>query len=349
MFRYTLAFTLVLLTAHLAFASGEAPLAKAGGQFITAEEATIAETTITGTTTTGTTTTGTTTTGTTITGTTTTGTTTGGGPTFTTTGSSSSTSDDGTTSLLVNVDGAGFEFYDEIGESGDDQVIIFASQTIGEIDVHREFYVPSDSSFSRWISVFTNTSSSSKSVTALVSAILPSGENFVESTSSGDSLADVSDAWIVTAEGVGDDFTGAFGFVIQGSGASVPVSFITFLDDENNLSEWEYTFELGAGETVIIMNFSTNRSDVETVTPLAASLANLEGCALARLSETQRSQIVNFDVPDEGGGGGGGLNCLSGVASATPPRFGGDVLMLALLGLILLTTYTRSVKVSPSA
>jgi len=336
---------LALMTAHLAFASGESPLVDAGGIFMKSE------TTTTGTWTTGTWTTGTWTTGTT-TGTTTGGTTvtttgtttTGGGPETTTTGSS--TSDDGTIGLLVDVDGAGFVLYDQSAESGDDHTVVFASQTIDDICVRRQFYVPFDGTFSRWISAFTNVGDTTRTVTALVAAVLIYGENSVSATSSGDTSADVNDTWVVALEsGSGN----AIGFVLQGSGASVPVSFITFLNDENNLSEWEYTFDLAPGETVILMNFATNTTDPDTAASVAASLANLEGCALDRLSDEQLSQIVNFSI-DTGGGGGGGLSCLGGISAATPPSAGGDLTLLTLLTLFLVAIYIKSFRrISPSA
>jgi len=337
-----LALALAIMIAHVAYATGEAPLANTHGLIKLDETYTTAATGTTWTTgttgTTGTWTTGTWTTGTWTTGTWTTGTWTSGSGSSSSSSSSSNTS--GSTGLLVDVDSAGYVLYEGFPESGDDKTVIFSVQDFDGVFVNREMYVPSDESFSRWIEVFTNTGDSTRTVTALVAADLGSCDELsIGSTSSGDLFADVNDTWIVSVESSGGIFLRSIGHVLQGVGGSVGVSFISFLDG-NGLTEWEYSFDLAPGETAILMHFVTAQSDLEVSEAQAIALANLEGCALDSLSETQRGQIINFDI-STGGGGGASLDCFGflGAATGSPPW--GDMLILGMVSSLLLALYAR--------
>ncbi len=209
---------------------------------------------------------------------------------------------DGYNGISVAVDGGGAAVYNDNGAAtfGDGgRTVIYAAQPFGDIDVHRKVFVPTDDTFCRWLNVFTNTDNVTHTVVMQTANNLASDlDTTIHSTSSGDATADTTDKWVVTYEAPALDFSTdpRLSHVLQGAGASVGLSDISFADGDENPT-WEYTFEVAPGETVIIMTFVSGHPNLAAAEAKAASLAALEGAAVDFMSSTEKGQVINFDVP----------------------------------------------------
>ena len=127
---------------------------------------------------------------------------------------------------------------------------------------------------------------------------LGSGANTVVADSSqAPVVATTADEWVVSYQ----DYVGGkssdprLAHVFQGPNAKQGLSSITFADG-NGQPFWEYKLNLAAGQTAIVMNFVTGQPSIAAAVAKADELATVPDTALACLSGTERSQVVNFDV-----------------------------------------------------
>ena len=173
---------------------------------------------------------------------------------------------------------------------------VFAAQAIGGLSVQRKVYVPSGDSFARWLNIFTNTTGAPITFNMIVSNNLGSDSNTkVVSSSSGDNVATAADTWVSSFQ----NYSGTTssdpreGHVFWGLGAQTPVSFINFVDGDDN-PFWGYTITLAPGATKIIANFVTLQPSKAAANTQAAALAlygpNQQQC----MSGTELAQVVNF-------------------------------------------------------
>lgn len=178
--------------------------------------------------------------------------------------------------------------------------VINPVQTIGSIQVQRKIYVPDTDRFARWLNIFTNTGGASQSVTAVIVNNLDSQENTtIASSSNGNASADLTDSWITTDGNftVADGNDPRLGHIIQGPGARNSVSSLTFPGGLGaDLPTWAYTFTLAPGETKIIANYVTVQSTRAAAIAQSQAIAGLGGSALACLTATEQSNIVNFEA-----------------------------------------------------
>lgn len=230
-------------------------------------------------------------------------------------GTASVTFDDafnGYNSLCVSLTGAtgpcdigdsNYTLYTQNGAASlecDGRQVINPVQTIGSIQVQRKIYVPDTDQFARWLNIFTNTGGASQSVTAVIVNNLDSQENTtIVSSSNGNATADLTDSWITTD----GNFTPAdgndprLGHIIQGPGARNPVSSLTFPGGlAADLPTWAYTFTLAPGETKVIANYVTVQATRAAAIAQSQAISGLGGSALACLSASERSNIVNFEA-----------------------------------------------------
>lgn len=249
---------------------------------------------------------------------------------------------DGYNALWVNVDGEGWAGYAGNGEptpADEGRTLVFNEQTINEVDVYRKVFVPEDDQFCRWLNVFTNNGSSTKTIQVDIYSNLGSDEDtLIYSTSDGNRRAQLRDAWVVTYEDFDAGFSGdpRLGHVMQGpealgmgcarrGGVPVPLSEV-FFEDEDGFPYWSYEFELGAGETVILMNFVTGQPTLEAAEAQAEALANLEGSALDNMSVDELQQVVNFIIAPG----------KRAEAESSAMVFGGNIVLLGGVVLVLL-------------
>ncbi|MBM3290609.1 MAG: hypothetical protein FJY92_10700 [Candidatus Hydrogenedentes bacterium] len=173
----------------------------------------------------------------------------------------------------------------------------FAKQTVGSLEVRREVFVPDDDSFCRWLNVVKNNGAAA-TVTLLVLNNLGSGaDTVVAASSQAPVVATTSDTWVVSYQ----DYAGGkspdprLGHVVQGPNRKQGLSNIAFVDG-NGQPYWEYSLNLAANQTAIVMNFVTGQPSIAEAIAKAQDLETVPDTALACLSDTERSQVVNFDV-----------------------------------------------------
>lgn len=180
--------------------------------------------------------------------------------------------------------------------SGVNRQVVLGSQNIGPIQVHRKMFIPDNDAFARWLNIFTNTSASPQTVTMITSNNLGSDSNTrIDSTSDGDSTAELTDTWITTFQNYSGTTSSdpRLGHVLQGPGAQVGLAGISFTNGDDN-PFWAYTFTLLPGQTGIIMNFATGQPTRAAARTQAAALVALPDTALQCMSSVEKSLVLNF-------------------------------------------------------
>jgi hypothetical protein len=174
--------------------------------------------------------------------------------------------------------------------------IVLPAQTIGNFQVSRKVFVPTNDTFARWLNIVTNTSGSPQTITLVTSNNLGSDSNTrIVSSSSGNAAAEVTDTWVSTFQNYSGNTSSdpRLGHVLQGAGAATPVANISFADGDDN-PFWAYNLTVPAGATQIIANFVTGQPSKAAANTKAAELAGLPDNAVQCLTANERAEIVNF-------------------------------------------------------
>jgi uncharacterized repeat protein (TIGR01451 family) len=195
---------------------------------------------------------------------------------------------------------------------------VFNPQTVGNLTVSRKFFVPTNDTFARWLDIVTNNGGAPQAVLLSTTNNLGSDTiasnglgTRIDTTSSGDTTMDVTDTWVTTYQGFnnqGQSTDPRLGHVLQGPGASVGLSAVSFADD-NETPSWQYSFNLGPGQTAIIMNFATGQPSRPAAQDKSAELAALSANSLQCLTPQEMARVVNFVIPAD----------LSLTKTASPP------------------------------
>lgn len=220
---------------------------------------------------------------------------------------------DGYNSLCISMTGAtgpcsavdpAYLMYNQNGPtttSCSSRSIVFAPKALGTIQVAREVFIPANDSFARWIDTFTNTGAISATFSIVSANNLGSdiGTTIV-SSSSGDAVAQTSDTWISTYQ----NYIGTtspdprLGHVMQGAGATVPLSGVHFANGDDN-PYWSYSLTLAPGETKAIMTFATGQPSKAAANAQAAALAQLPATSLQCVGGALAAEIANFAIPGD--------------------------------------------------
>ncbi len=197
--------------------------------------------------------------------------------------------------------GAGYTMYNQNGVASLDagcnnRQVIMPVQNMGALSVQRKMFVPSNDEFARWLNIFTNTTGAPLTFKMITSNNLGSDSNTaLVSSSDGDAVAEVTDTWVSTFQ----NFSGTtstdprLGHVLQGAGASSPLTGINFVNGDDN-PYWSYTHTLAAGATVIFANFATGQPNRADANAKASELAGLPANATACMTAAEISQVANF-------------------------------------------------------
>jgi Ca2+-binding RTX toxin-like protein len=181
----------------------------------------------------------------------------------------------------------------ETGQTEDEErEVAIGSASIDGVEVSRKIYVPEDQSWARFLEIVTNTSASTVDYTVNLDTNLGSdGGTVLVNTSSGDTVFDPDDNWLVT-----DDFDASGDptmlHVIAGEDGIRPDAASLNFDDIN----FQYNLSLAPGETQIVMHFAAQNSDQATALAKAPELTALELDALEGISEEELQQVVNFSI-----------------------------------------------------
>ncbi len=198
-------------------------------------------------------------------------------------------------------------FYNHNGtattEDGEREIVFATETLLTNIDVSRKVFVPTNDSFARWLNIFHNTGATTQTFYIAIANNLGSDANTrIVSSSDGDASPELSDNWITTFQNYSGTTSSdpRLGHILQGQGASTPLSLIYFNNGDDN-PYWGYTLTLAPGQTAIIMNFAVATGSKAEAAAKAAELANLPANALQGMSDTEINQVVNFDPPPTAG------------------------------------------------
>ena len=228
---------------------------------------------------------------------------------------------DGYQTLCISVNGttgqcgtgtpAKWTVYDQLGTAPslacNGRQLDFPTQAIGALSVSREVYVPSDDHFARWLDTVTNTGPTAKTLTLSIANNLGSDNNTViTGSSSGDTTATVADGWVTSFQ----NFSGTTssdpreGHVLEGPGAKAPLAGVFFANG-NDKPWWDYTLTVQPGQTANILNFGVADGTIAESKADSARLDALPATAVECLTQTQLTNIVNFNAnpaqPQSGG------------------------------------------------
>jgi hypothetical protein len=195
--------------------------------------------------------------------------------------------------------------------------VVLPQRTMGNFQVRRKVFVPSNDGFSRWLNIFRNTSASPQTLRMVTSNNLGSDANTrIVTTSDGDAVAELSDTWVTTFQ----NFSGTtssdprMGHVLRGLDGVVGLTVNNFVDGDDN-PFWRYQYTLAPGQTAIIMNFATGQGTKAAAAAQAAALANLTNPnALACMTATEIGQVLNFKTDSTPPA------CIYQIVAANPKR-----------------------------
>ena len=201
----------------------------------------------------------------------------------------------------LTVDGSYFYgpgmFFADAGEGGQEYRV--GPRVMSGLDVSRKVFVPTDDSFARVLEILENPTSADISVDLQVSSYLVGGSsNTPQATSSGDTVLDPTDQWVVADDG---DGTGANPSLVVASGPTGVVSPFRFEQTYGTVYH-ETQVRVPAGGRVILMHFvsvGNTRAELES---RGDELTLVQGNALTGLSPDEQADIVNFFAyPDADG------------------------------------------------
>ena len=176
---------------------------------------------------------------------------------------------------------------------------VFPNQTLlGSVRTSRTVYVPTNDNFIRWINTFTNTGAMPITFRMITSNNLGSDSNTqIVTTSSGDATVTTADQWVTSFQAYSGTTSSdpRVAHVLQGAGATIPVSAINFVNGDDN-PFWSYSITLQPGQTTSIMNFAAGTPSKAAAAAQAARLTSLPATAVACLATAQLAQVANFAV-----------------------------------------------------
>jgi hypothetical protein len=159
--------------------------------------------------------------------------------------------------------------------------------------------VPTNDSFGRWLNIVTNPGATPVSFNLIVGHNLGSDSNTkIVTSSNGNATAETTDTWINSFQNYSGTTSSdvRLGHVLQGPSVPNPVTFIHFVDGDDN-PFWDYTITLQPGETRIIANFVAGQPSNAAAAAKAAELVGLPDNATQCLTTAERAVITNFAPP----------------------------------------------------
>ena len=188
--------------------------------------------------------------------------------------------------------------------------IATASELIDGVRVQRKIAVPIGGYFARYLESFENESGAPVVVSvSLESNINNRFQGFprVVDSSNGDAVAEASDVWVITDDGLdADPFISidisALGFVMADGTGVVPadVMFAENIGNADGQLQVSYSFTIPVNGRVVLMHFVALELSRFAAVAASERLVSLPPEALVGLSGPELGDIVNFAVPADG-------------------------------------------------
>lgn len=163
---------------------------------------------------------------------------------------------------------------------------------VGTAMASRWIYVPStDGNYARYLDIITNPTSGDMPITINIAGNMGSDSStIVYADSSGDNVADVSDAWFGTDDSMDGGGDTAAAHVFQGVS---PRERATSVTRSNDNIGWNFFVTIPAGGRVAVLTFALQNNSRTDAAAEAASLADPSDQALTGLDE-EVDDIINF-------------------------------------------------------
>jgi 5-hydroxyisourate hydrolase-like protein (transthyretin family) len=207
----------------------------------------------------------------------------------------------GSRGLNLIIDTYGFAgFYTAVSEDGGRELKIGPdiNSYMGDVQVSRKVFVPEDDGFARYLEIVENNGSDEVTVQLKIQTYLGSGSaTEVLATSSGDTVFNTWDLYIITDDGEDGTGTPAMVHVVSSDYAEVKPAEINMLYGYYIATTYDVT--VPAGERRIIMHFASQNTDRAAAFAKAEQLRHLEGSALEGLSADEQADIINFVACDD--------------------------------------------------
>ncbi len=197
--------------------------------------------------------------------------------------------------------------------------IVIQQPGLAGLNVTRKIFVPDTGYFARYLEILANPTTAPITVDAKIATTLDSGfSTRIVTTSSGDTIFDTNDFWLVTDD---EDGTNPFpnsrpalGFVLEGPNARTPVSAVSLASTQDNQLSYTWSsITVQPGQSVVLMHFAVQHYTQADATGSAERLVQLPPEALVGLSSDEIAGIQNFNVPADGS---------SSLGAVTPPQLG---------------------------
>ena len=211
------------------------------------------------------------------------------------------------------------------------QTVITGTVSMGNLQVWRKIFVPTNDTFCRWLNFIKNTGTVVQAVTVTINNNLGSDANtiiFADATS-GTNVTTVTtnDTWVASFQNwsgtTSPDVRQAS--ILFGLGGRVGLA-TNHWQNGSDKPFWSYQFTLQPGQQGIIMSFVTGQPTRQAVRTKAASIALLHGHELDFMTGAEKSEVLNFRAA-----GGAPVNDFEGhgaadIAVYTPASGNWDIL-----------------------
>ncbi len=198
-------------------------------------------------------------------------------------------------------------------EAAGRELVYGPAPLMADVDVTRKVFVPSGDAFVRYLEVFENAGPGVRTMEVKFDTYLGADDDtIVAATSSGDTVFDVDDLWVVL-----DDATGQRPpLALMVAGPHAPAGVWSASLGSSGLVQVRYRFEVPAGGRAIVLHAAARRSDVAAAVAAAESLVRMQGAMTGDLTASEQAEVVNlFPYPDRD---------LDALADADEALFGTD-------------------------
>lgn len=188
--------------------------------------------------------------------------------------------------------------------NGKNRELTFATQSFPEnnLAITRKVYVPNNQEWVRWQNIVTNTGSTPVQAAIALLGVIASGTNTkVVNTSTGNTSLTTQETWFTTAQSVPQgttSFMPRIGYVIQGPGATVPVSNlgISTTSSPPGKTAFTYVVTIQPGASVNVLTFVTVQGKSKQAKSTCESIVKtpLPSAAIKCMSEQELAQVINF-------------------------------------------------------
>lgn len=201
--------------------------------------------------------------------------------------------------FILYVDGD--EYDNESGDyttEADGREYVLDTEIMSDLIVYRKVYFPEDRNWIRYLEILHNPTSSPITVEVQIDTpYLGSGSDTrCVKTSSGDTVADINDYWVVTDDEYDSNTKSdpSLSHVWDGPGGADRIDYLSGLNDEEDyVNYYWYDVTVNPGQTVVLMHFAGFEMNNNNAISLAEDLYNYKDDKM-KYDLQEINQIINW-------------------------------------------------------